>query len=132
VIAVDTSALMAMVLDEPDADACSAVVATRRPRIMSAVTLAEALIVSGRRGVAPRMTQVLDVVAPEIVPADAVTARRAADAYAHWGKGVHRARLNLVDCFSYDAAQSSGCALLYVGEDFAQTDVVSALPADRL
>lgn len=130
-IAIDTSALMAIVLDEPQADACSAAVSTRRPRIMSAVTLAEALIVAGRRGLGVRMGEALDLVDAEIVPADAATARRVGAAYGLWGKGVHPAKLNLADCFSYDVARASGCPLLYVGDDFAQTDIVSALSADE-
>ncbi len=131
-IAIDTSALMAMVLDEPPAPACRAVVASRSPRVMSAVTLAEALIVADRRGLAKRMAEALEVVGAEILPATADTAARVSEVYSRWGKGAHPARLNLADCFAYEVARANRCPLLYVGDDFAQTDVASALPAADL
>jgi ribonuclease VapC len=53
----------------------------------------------------------------------------ATDAYARWGKGVHPAALNLGDCFAYALATELRCPLLYLGEDFARTDIRSALPA---
>ncbi len=129
-IAVDTSALMAIVLDEPEAQACRRAIAIDQPRIMSAVTLAEALIVAGRRGLAPRLAAALEVVNADIMPATAQVAARVSEVYGRWGKGAHPARLNLVDCFAYDAAKTNGCPLLYVGDDFVQTDVASALVAD--
>jgi len=51
----------------------------------------------------------------------------AAEAYGHWGKGFHEAALNYGDCFSYVVAKANDCPLLYVGDDFAQTDIRSAL-----
>ena len=50
-----------------------------------------------------------------------------ADCYAQWGKGVNPAGLNFGDCFAYEVARSHDCPLLFVGEDFARTDVVSVL-----
>ena len=126
-IAVDTSALMAIVLNEPPATACRTAIGSDAPRLISAVTLAEALIVSARRGLSEEMGDVLRFVGAEIVPVTVHVSRQAAAAYASWGKGVHPARLNLADCFAYALARSRGCRLLYVGEDFAQTDVASAL-----
>ena len=122
---------MAMVLNEPGARSCRDVIGFGPPRIMSAVTLAEALVVADRRGLSKRMAEVLDLVDAEVLPATKETAAQVGDVYNRWGKRVHPARLNLIDCFAYAVARSKGCPLLYVGEDFAQTDIVSALPAER-
>ncbi len=126
-IVVDTSALMAIVQDEPQADACIALLESETDVLISAATVAEALIVSGRRGFQPKMAHTIDAFGFVIAPVSAVTARRVAEVYARWGKGVHAASLNLGDCFAYDLARESDCPLLYVGQDFAKTDVTSAL-----
>ena len=57
------------------------------------------------------------------VPFDRALADLAADAYAKFGKGNHRARLNLGDCFTYAVAKRTGEPILCVGDDFARTDV---------
>lgn len=62
-----------------------------------------------------------------IVPVMAASAHRIAAAYSRWGKSVHPASLNYGDCFAYDVAIEHDCPLLYVGGDFVQTDVRSAL-----
>lgn len=126
-IAVDTSALMAIVLDEPEAGGCIAALAAGGELIISAGTVAEALIVSGRRGVGEDMARLIDRLDLDIVNVTAASARRVAEAYGRWGKGVHPAGLNFGDCFAYEAAQAQGCALLFVGRDFSQTDVRTAL-----
>ncbi len=51
----------------------------------------------------------------------------AADAYRRWGKGFHKASLNFGDCFAYALAEELACPLLYIGKDFPQTDIVSAM-----
>lgn len=126
-IAVDTSALMAIVLDEPQADACMAAIEQADGLLISAGTVAEALIVAGRRNVGEEIAAMISGVGFEIVSVTAASARAIADAYARWGKGVHPAGLNYGDCFAYALAAAHDCALLYVGEDFLQTDVRSAL-----
>ena len=127
-IVVDSSALMAIVLGEAAADVCMAAL-LREPRIaISAGTLTELLIVAAGRGQAGTIERLLGGADLEIVPVTAASARRCAAAYARWGKGAHPARLNLADCFAYELAISRGAPLLYVGADFAQTDVASALP----
>lgn len=127
-IAVDTSALMAILLDEEAADACSDTLERADRLLMSSTTLAEALIVADRRDVGKEMRQLVDGLDVEIVTVTATTARRVADAYGRWGKGIHRAALNLGDCFAYDVAQEHNCPLLFVGTDFTRTDLVAALP----
>ena len=54
-------------------------------------------------------------------------ARQRHDAYSRWGRGFRRAALNFGDCFAYELAHSSQCPLLYVGKDFAKTDITSVL-----
>jgi ribonuclease VapC len=127
VIAVDTSALMAIVLSEAEGFDFDRVLKAEAEIAISAGTLAEALIVAARRGVSGQMQLLLDGLGLEVVPVTAETAVRVADAYARWGKGVHPASLNLGDCFAYELAQSRGCPLLFIGADFARTDTRSAI-----
>ena len=126
-IAVDTSALMAVLLDEPDAAACAEAFATNDRIVVSAATVAEALVVAERRGLGAEMTGLIDGLDLEIASVSPAMARRVADAYARWGTGVHPAGLNFGDCFAYEVAKTRNCPLLYVGADFARTDVASVL-----
>jgi ribonuclease VapC len=127
VIAVDTCALMAIVLDEPQAASCIAALEAEEEFLVSAGRVAEALIVAGRRNVGGEMTSLIDGLGFEIVTITPAAARRIAAAYGQWGRGVHPAGLNLGDCFAYEVAKEHGCRLLYIGEDFSKTDVESAL-----
>ncbi|MGO9006531.1 MAG: type II toxin-antitoxin system VapC family toxin [Beijerinckiaceae bacterium] len=126
-IAVDTSALIAVVLGEKDADACMNVLEAETELLISAGTLAEALIVAARRNVADEMTRLVDGLGFEIVSVTPASARRIAAAYAQWGKGAHPASLNFGDCFAYELAKEHSCPLLYVGNDFSKTDLKSAI-----
>jgi ribonuclease VapC len=126
-IAVDTSALMAIMLDEPEADACIAALAAEDDLVISAGTVAEVLIVAARRNVADEMDRLLAGLGFEIVSVTPAAARRVAEAYRSWGKGAHPAALNFGDCFAYEVAKEHGCRLLYVGEDFARTDIQGAI-----
>ncbi len=126
-IAVDTSALMAIVLNEPEADACVAALAGGGRLLISAGTVAEALIVARRRNVGEEMERLVDGLGFEVVSLTPASARRIAQAYERWGKGIHPAGLNLGDCFAYEVAKETGSRLLYVGADFAQTDVDGVL-----
>jgi ribonuclease VapC len=124
-IAVDTSALMAVLLDDPQADACASALEGDNHPLISAVTVAEALIVAARRNVAEEMERLIDELGFEIVNVTPASARRVADAYGKWGKGVHAAGLNFGDCFAYEVAKEHRCPLLFVGADFARTDISS-------
>lgn len=126
-IALDTSALMAMLLGEPDAEACMAAVEQEVALLMSAGTLAEALVVGDRRNLLPEVQRLVEGLGVTIIPVTAASALRVAQAYANWGKGVHPAGLNFGDCFAYEVAKENDCALLFVGNDFSQTDVQSVL-----
>jgi ribonuclease VapC len=122
-IAVDTSALMAIVLNETDANACIAALEREDEILISATTIAEALIVAARRNVGEEMANLIDGLGFNAVAVTPASARRVALAYARWGKGVHAANLNFGDCFAYELAREHDCPLLYVGDDFAKTDI---------
>ncbi len=127
-IAVDTSALMAILQREPGFETCMDVLEAETEVLISAGTLAESLIVAGRRNVAQPMNALIDNLGFTVAPVTAAVARRIADAYGRWGKGVHPAGLNLGDCFAYALASERGCPLLFVGDEFARTDLVRATP----
>ena len=122
-MAVDTSALMAIVLNEASADSCVSALEADGNLLISAGTVAEALIVAARRNVGEEMERLIDGLGFEIVSVTPASARRIAQAYKSWGKGVHPAALNFGDCFAYEVAREHRCPLLYVGEGFARTDV---------
>lgn len=126
-IVVDTSALMAIANDEPMAEVCLSALSEEPHALMSAGILAEALIVAAGRGIVQQMTEVVEQLKMEIVPVTAVTARRIGAIYTRWGKGFHPAGLNYGDCFAYELAMQRDCPLLFVGEDFARTDVKRAI-----
>lgn len=126
-IAVDTSALIAILQDETQAMGCRAALVSSSRLLMSAGTYAEAMIVSARRGLSAEMDDLVKTSISDILPVTPDRARRAADAYRRWGKGFHPAGLNYGDCFAYATAEEFACPLLFVGEDFARTDLASAL-----
>lgn len=126
-IVIDTSALMAILAKELNAEACAAVLEAEDDILISAGTLAEALVVAGRRNLASEMTNLVAGLGATVMPLTHESARRVGGAYGRWGKGVHPAALNLGDCFAYVLAEAQGCGLLYVGEDFARTDLKSVL-----
>jgi ribonuclease VapC len=125
-IAIDTSALMAIVLDEPAADACIDALEAEDEILISAGTVAEALIVSAHSNVDAEVSGISDRLGFEIV---AITHLRAAHrrSYRRWGRGLHPAALNFGDCFAYEVAREHACRLLYVGDDFAKTDIEAVL-----
>jgi ribonuclease VapC len=126
-IAVDTSALMAIVLGEPEADACIAALESETEVLISAGTLAEALIVSVQRNVGAEVAGIVEGLGFEVVMVTPAAARRIAQAYGRWGRGQHRAALNFGDCFSYEVAKEHDCRLLFVGDDFSKTDIEGVL-----
>lgn len=125
-IALDSSALIEVVAEQPLADVCADML-LRSDLIISAATLAEVLIVARRKKVARQLDQLIELLSLEIEDVDAAFAQRVAFAYARWGKSFHKANLNYGDSFSYALAEMYDCPLLYVGDDFARTDIRSAL-----
>ena len=126
-IAVDTSALMAVILNEPEAAVCARTLQTEPELMISAGTVAEALIVADMRNVSGEMAKLLDGLGFEVVSVTLATARRVVDICRKWGKGRHAAGLNFGDCFAYDTAKTYACPLLFVGDDFRRTDLESVI-----
>ena len=126
-IAVDTSALKEILLEEGEAANRAAALSTSDQIVISAGTLAETLIVANHPCLGAEMTKLIDSLDIKIADISQSSARRAADACAKRGKGRHPAGLNFGDCFAYDLAIAKGRPLLYVGADFEQTGVASAI-----
>ena len=132
---VDSSAVVAVVQDEPEGTAVLS--ALRAARLSGARTLLSAatfvelgVVVDARRSpvLSRRVEDLLRDSAVDVVPFDAEQAAVARQAYRDFGKGSgHPARLNLGDCFSYALASVRREPLLFVGDDFTHTDIRSVL-----
>jgi len=129
---VDTSALIAILRDEPEAAACAEAIEAAPHRRMSAANFVEAAIVidGSRDPVASRRFDDLVNEAQLIIEVvTEVQARIAREAYRDFGRGSgHPARLNFGDCFAYALARATGEPLLFKGDDFGHTDIAPALP----
>ena len=127
---IDTSALVAMLTDEPEAARFEAAVAADPVRLMSSASYLEAaIVIETRFGEAGgrELDLWLHRAGVDLVAVAAEQAEVARVAYRRFGKGVHRAGLNFGDCFSYALATVSGQPLLFKGDDFAHTDITAAL-----
>lgn len=130
---IDTSALLAVIYDEPEHDHFAMLLARGR-NFISAATVFEAEVAVMRRlgpEKARRVRALLAEVGAEVIPFDNLQADLAYSAYLRFGKGRHPARLGLLDCAAYALAQSLNAPLLYKGGDFVQTDVRSLEPVIR-
>jgi ribonuclease VapC len=128
---VDTSALIAILLDEPESSVMRAAIEADPVRLVSAATLLEAaMVIETRFGEAGgrELDLLLRKAGCEVVPVDAAQADIARGAFRRYGKGRHPAGLNFGDCFSYALSMASGEPLLYKGDDFGRTDLRRALP----
>lgn len=123
---LDTSALVAILTDEPEAARLEAAFDADPVRLISAANLLEATIVIetryGRAGGA-ELDLLLYKAQVEVVPVDAEQSELAREAWRRFGKGRHPAGLNFGDCFAYALARQRGQALLFKGDDFGRTDV---------
>jgi ribonuclease VapC len=123
---VDTSALVAIFLLEPEAEPFARAILEAPKATMSAANLLEAGIILDSRIGDRDSTELDEFVAGigiEIEPVTADQARVARQAYRTYGKGNHPAALNFGDCFAYALAKATGLPLLYKGDDFARTDI---------
>jgi ribonuclease VapC len=127
VIVVDTSAIMAMALEEPKADACAEALDRADTLLMSAVTKIELFVVANGRGIFAQVETLLAGLPIDIIAVTPASVKGVVDTYRKWGKGIHPAALNICDCFAYALAKDHGCPLLFVGDDFAKTDVIGVL-----
>lgn len=127
---IDTSALMAILLDEPDRPRFTAAIAAGPVRVISAGTLLEAgLVVESRLGEAGgrELDLLLHRADVQVVPVDRAQSELGRAAWRRYGKGRHPAGLNYGDCFSYALAADRDEPLLFKGDDFAATDVRPAV-----
>lgn len=125
---IDTSALVAMLNDESDAERFEAAVEADHVRLMSTASYLETAIVIEARFGEPGGRELdlwLHRAAVDLVAVHADQADAARVAYRRYGKGRHRAGLNFGDCFSYALAKISGHPLLFKGDDFTHTDIVA-------
>ena len=126
---VDSSAFVAVVLEESREDEFLLKMANAPTLKISAVTRMETLMVLLSRGGQARVDAfdaLIRRLRISIVPVDAHQALLARDAFARYGKGRDKAKLNFGDCFSYALAKYLGETLLFQGDDFSQTDVTVA------
>jgi ribonuclease VapC len=129
-IVVDTSAIIAIIQAEPECATFLDHVRRADRALMSAVSMLEAgMVLRARRGPEgiAELVELVEAMVIEVVPFDAAQADGALQAFAAYGKGQHpKARLNLGDCATYALAKAMDAPLLFKGNDFAATDLVSA------
>jgi ribonuclease VapC len=125
---IDTSALVAMLRDEPEAEQFEAAVEADPVLLMSTASYFEtSIVIEGRFGEpgGRELDLWLHRAGVDLVSVHADQAHAARLAYRTFGKGRHRAGLNFSDCFTYALAKISGEPLLFKGDDFTHTDVVA-------
>ena len=126
---IDTSAVLAILLDEPERRSFNEAIEADRERLMSAANYLEAAIIIDDR-LGPEGAKDLGLLVAtadiEVVPVTLAQAEIAREAYRRFGKGNHPAHLNYGDCFAYALAKESGEPLLFKGGDFGRTDIARA------
>ncbi len=129
-IVIDTSAVVAVLQDEPERRTLTEAIERAERCVMSAVSYVEAsMVIEARRGYdGVRDFDLLILKAGiDVAAVDAEQAKIARSAFRKFGKGRHAANLNFGDCFSYALAQALEAPLLFKGNDFSQTDVETAI-----
>jgi ribonuclease VapC len=129
-VIVDASALIAVLRDEDDAERIiDALAASSETRMSAATWLETAIVVDGNADpvLSRRFDDLIAATGIALEPVTADQVRLARQAYRDFGKGKHPAGLNFGDCFSYALARLTGEPLLFKGEDFALTDLASAV-----
>ena len=127
---IDTSAIIAILANEPEAPKLARAIQSDAIRLLSAANLLEtAIVIEARYGAigGEKLDELLQIAQVDIEPVTAETAAIARVTYRTYGKGVHPAGLNFGDCFAYALAKQTGQPLLFKGDDFAQTDVQAVL-----
>ncbi|MCA3358442.1 MAG: type II toxin-antitoxin system VapC family toxin [Roseomonas sp.] len=127
---LDSSALVAILFKEPEAERLAGMIRDADATAIAAPTLLETAIVAEGRtrpGMAEKLDALIAATGAEVVPFTAAHAAIARDAWRRYGKGRHKAGLNLGDCFAYALAKERGQTLLFKGDDFAATDIEPAI-----
>jgi ribonuclease VapC len=126
---VDASAIVAIVVSEDDGQELATRLARADHAHSSALALYEATLALTRirdmtlSAARAALDEFCDLFRLQITPITAEIGRLAIGAFARFGRGNHKARLNMGDCFAYACARSIGAPLLCKGDDFAQTDI---------
>jgi ribonuclease VapC len=129
-IAVDSSALLAILLEEPEKGAfAEAIVMADAAKIGAPNYFEVSMVAESRRGLSGcrDLDQLASSLRLQVVPFDANHMEEAREAYRRFGKGRHRASLNFGDCCAYAIAKTLGAPLLFKGDDFPLTDIKPAL-----
>ena len=128
-VIVDASALIAILLREPEKERFRELIAQDIEPVMSPVNYLEAAVRADGLGneMAAGFDELFGETEITLVPIDKEQAKLAREAYARYGKGNHEARLNLGDCFAYALTKARSEKLLFKGDDFRLTDVEAAL-----
>ena len=126
-LVVDTSAVLACCLGEAGYERFESVLTRGAQLVMSAPTRLELGMVALNRNIQARVDEALQTYQIQIEPFTPSQATLALAAFTQYGKGRHPAALNFGDCCAYALAKSLNLPLLYKGNDFAQTDIASAL-----
>jgi ribonuclease VapC len=129
-VIVDSSALLAVILNEADEPRyAAALIDAPELRMSTANWVETAIVVDSHRdtGARIRFDDLIDALRLEIEPVTIQDARKSLAAYNDYGRGHHPARLNYGDCFAYALAKRRGEPLLFKGNDFSQTDIEPAL-----
>jgi ribonuclease VapC len=128
---IDTSALVAILIAEPEAERLMGFLESDTESSISAATLHETFCVCSRPEIErgpERLERTIALLEPEIVAFGLEHLEAARTAYRRFGRASgHAANLNMGDCFAYALAKVRGLPLLYKGDDFARTDIASAL-----
>jgi ribonuclease VapC len=126
---VDSSALVAILFEEPGyLDLVDRILEADQARVAAPTVVETSLVVAGRRRApAPEQVQrLLKELGVHVVPFGEAEWPFAVEAFLRFGRGRHPAALNFGDCLAYAAAVAAGDALLFVGDDFARTDITAA------
>ncbi|MBM7517240.1 type II toxin-antitoxin system VapC family toxin [Nocardioides nitrophenolicus] len=126
---IDSSALIAILRDEPEREQFAELLLSEPSKISAANWFEAAMVAdSSRVRAGDRLDRLIDVTGLTIEPVTEAHARAARIAFRRYGRGSgSRARLNFGDCFAYALSATSGEPLLYKGEDFTHTDILSAV-----
>jgi ribonuclease VapC len=131
---IDTSALVAILLGEPETESFAFAIAADRQRLISSFTALEAgIVMEAKKGESGgrELDLLLSRTKIEIVPLTAEQVEVARIAWRKYGRGRHPAGLNIGDCCSYALAKCAGEPLLFKGNDFSQTDVETVSPREN-
>jgi ribonuclease VapC len=130
VIVIDSSAIIAVLHDEPERRAFNEAIEQSDACLISAASFVEAsIVIENNRGYDGLRDFDFFIMSAgiELIAVDADQAHIAREAFRQYGKGRHPAALNFGDCFSYALAKATGLLLLFKGNDFVQTDIQAAI-----